>query len=131
MKRRTLCLLMALAICLTTVGNTLALGNDAEQPQPRRGAITLYCGLDNLGNGNFRARATIETGGTETLSVNFTLYKVVGSSEQYVTSGSKSNVVGTKATASKTVALSSGTYHLYCFGSGNTVSGSHDCYYYI
>ncbi len=131
MKKRTLCFLMALLICLATAGNTLALAHDSEAPQPRRGAITLYCGLDNFGNGNYRARATIETGGIETLSVNFTLYKVVNGSEQFVTSGSKSNVVGTEATASKIVALSSGTYRIYYSGSGNTVSDSDSSDFFV
>lgn len=123
-KRRIVCLLLVCAICLTTFGSSLALGNGPERTaQQTRGAIGLTYGLTNLGNGKYRAWATIETLSVESLSVSFTLYRIVNGSQQYVTSGSASGS-GTTKTASKTVTLSSGTYLIVASGSGNTTSGS-------
>ena len=129
MKRRVISVTLVLMMCFFLCGGALAQSSDDAVPQPR-GAITLYAGLDNLGGGSYRPRATIETGSSESLSVSFTLYKVVGGSEQYITSGSNSGT-GRKVTASKTVSLSSGTYRIYYSGSGNTVSDSDNRLFYI
>ena len=132
MKRKLVCLVIVMVICLGAIGQTFALASDNSEviaPEPR-GAITLYPGLDSLGGGRYRARATIETGAVESLSVSFTLYKVVGGVEQYITGKSESANTD-DLTASRTVALSSGTYHMYYSGSGNTVSDNADRYYVI
>lgn len=130
-KKRMICLLLALVICLTTVGSTMALGNKMNTTaQQTRGAISLSYGLTNLGNGTYRPWATIETLSTESLSVSFTLYRIVNGARQYVTSGSATGS-GTELTASKTVTLSSGTYLLVASGSGNTTTGSGSRYYSI
>lgn len=129
MKQRLISIVLVLMMCCLICGNALAQSSDDAAPQPR-GAITLYAGLDNLGGGSYRPRATIETGSSESLYVSFTLYKVVDGDEVYITSDSNRGT-GRKVTASKIVSLSSGRYHMYYSGSGNTVSGSDDRYFQI
>lgn len=130
-KKRMICLLLVLVICLTTVGSTLALGNKMDTTaQQTRAAIGLSYGLTNLGNGQYRPWATVETLSVESLSVSFTLYRIVNGTQQYVTSGSATGS-GTEITASKTVILSSGTYLIVASGSGNTTSGSGSRYYSV
>lgn len=130
-KKRMICLLLVLVICLTTVGSTLALGNKMDTTaQQTRAAIGLSYGLTNLGNGQYRPWATVETLSVESLSVSFTLYRIVNGTQQYVTSGSATGS-GTEITASKTVTLSSGTYLIVASGSGNTTSGSGSRYYSV
>lgn len=120
MKRRLACMLLALAICVTTMGSTFAMGKDEFDPTPIQpmGAITLTASLSKT-----RATATIKTTSSESLSVSFTLYRISNGSEVYVTSGSNSGN-GTIVTASKSVSLSSGTYKMYYSGSGDATSAS-------
>lgn len=130
-KKRMICLLLTLVICLTTAGSTMALGNKMDTTaQQTRGAVDLSYGLTNLGNGKYRPWATIETLSTESLSVSFTLYRIVNGARQYVTS-SRASGSGTEKTASKAVTLSSGTYLVVASGSGNTTSGSGSRYYSV
>ncbi len=118
MKRRLACMLLALAICVTTMGSTFAMGKDEFDPIQPMGAITLTASLSKT-----RATATIKTTSSESLSVSFTLYRISNGSEVYVTSGSNSGN-GTIVTASKSVSLSSGTYKMYYSGSGDATSAS-------
>lgn len=120
MKRRLACMLLALAICVTTMGSALAIEKEEFDPTPIQpmGAITLTASLSKT-----RATATIKITSSESLSVSFTLYRISNGSEVYVTSGSNSGN-GTIVTASKSVSLSSGTYKMYYSGSDDTTSAS-------
>lgn len=120
MKRRLACMLLALAICVTTMGSALAIEKEEFDPTPIQpmGAITLTASLSKT-----RATATIKTTSSESLSVRFTLYRISNGSEVYVTGGSNSGN-GTIVTASKSVSLSAGTYKMYYSGSGDTTSAS-------
>jgi hypothetical protein len=130
-KKRMICLMLALIICFAAVGSTYALGDDLNTTAPQtRGAIGLSYGLSSLGNGRYRPWATVETATVESLYVSFTLYRIVNGTRQYVTSASASGS-GVEKTASKTVTLSSGTYLIVAYGSGNTTSGSGSRYYSI
>lgn len=128
MKKRMVALLLALMLMLCVSGSTLALGPDDEESAGDgtvgiMAAVSLSSGLTHVSGSSYRPWATASTATSDTLSVSFKLYRVVGGTLTLVASASKS-ATGTSVTASKSVTLSAGSYRLVSTGTSSTATVS-------
>ena len=114
MKKRVLILVLVALVCLAFCSAAYA-----------RGGLGCY---SSVKSGN--SYATIEAFSTENLYVQFNVYKIVGGSEVFQTSGSSSKT-GISVTAKSTKSLTSGNYVMYIYGYGNTTTVNTTRYYSI
>ena len=119
--KKLLVICLAAMIGLSCLTPALALDND-DVVYPR-GGVALSSDMPKVtGTSNqYNPYAVARPGRPEQVSVGFTLYKVVNGSEVYVTSASNSGK-STYVRAEDFVNLSSGTYKLYAYYQGETVS---------
>ena len=116
--KKLLVICLAAMICISCLTPALALDND-DVVYPR-GGVALSSDMPKV-TGTSNPYAVARPGRPEQVSVGFTLYKVVNGSEVYVTSASNSGK-STYVRAEDFVNLSSGTYKLYAYYQGETVS---------
>lgn len=112
--------LMCLSFCGTVLAAGYAVAGNAVEP---RGIISLSSGMPKVtGTANkYNPWAGASAGMPEQITVGFTLYKVVNGREEYVTSNSNSGH-SSYVEAESYVNLSSGTYKLYAYYTGETKS---------
>ena len=117
--------MMCLAICAPAMA-------DATTVVQPRGIIGLSSGLPKVsGTANqYNPWAGARAGLPEQISVGFTLYKVVNGQEIYVTSASNTDRA-IYVEAEDFVNLSSGTYKLYAYYTGETQNDSNVTTYVI
>lgn len=127
MKKRFICLVLILMLCLSFSGTAFAASDTEIMP---RAAVGLSSGLTHVSGSTYKPWASATAYLPEDVTVGFTLYKKVDGSYTYVTSGSASKD-GTSVKAEKTVTLSSGSYKLYAWYRGETQSGGTNKYYEI
>lgn len=106
MKRKVLCIALALLMCMMVTLPTFADG-EAETPLDRAG-VTASFGLKNISGSTYKMWAIIKNPLTVSISAKLSLYDA---SYNYITSVS---TVSSSLTIplSKYVTLSSGTYHV-------------------
>lgn len=121
MKRRFVSLVIVMLICLSLVGNTLALNSDEAIVQPMS-SISVTCGLTASGS-QYKVWSKTQVSFSGDLTASVSLYQVINGSEVFITSASAS-ATGTTVTASKLRTLSSGTYKVYGSGTSGSSSGS-------
>lgn len=114
MKKRIIAFTLVLMICLAFSSAAFA-----------RGALSCQ---SNAQSGN--SYATLRSFSPETLYIQFSLYKIENSREVFQCSASN-NGSGTSVTARSTKALSSGSYVMYIYGTGDTVTYTDTRYYTI
>lgn len=107
MKKRIATLLLVTVFCLTFCSVALA-----------EGSLSVTASVTKS-----RSACTVSTMTTESLYVSYSLYQVVGTTETFITSASAS-ATDKSATASSTKALTSGTYKMYIYASGNTTDSN-------
>ncbi len=106
MRKKVLCIALALLMCMMVTAPTFA--NSSADIPPERAMITASYGLKNISGSTYRMWAKINNPTGATVSVTLTLYDA---SYNYITSvGTTSS--NTLISLSKNVTLSSGTYHL-------------------
>ena len=127
MKKHFICLALVLILCLSLGGTAFAAADTGIVPLA---TVGLSSGLTHVSGSTYRPWASATTLLPEDITVGFTLYKLVDGSYTYVTSGS-ANTYGTYIKAQKTVTLSSGSYKLYAWYTGETQSGGTNKYYTI
>ncbi len=106
MKRKVLCIALALLMCMMVTLPTFA--DDSAETPPERAPITATFGLKHISGSTYKMWATIFNPTEVSVHVTLTLYNV---------SYSQIASIGTTSTnmtinLSKKVTLSSGTYHL-------------------
>lgn len=106
MKKKVLCIALALVMCMMLIPHTFA-DNDAE-PLPERAWITASFGLKNISGSTYKMWAVLNNPEGATVVVTLKLYDA---SYNYITG------IGTTSSnpiisLSKNMTLSSGTYHL-------------------
>ena len=106
MKRKVLCIALALLLCMMVALPTFADG-EADTPPERAGIIASF-GLKQVSGSTYKMWARLNNPTEATVHVTLTLY---GSSYNYVASVSKTSSY-ILITLNKNVNLSSGTYHL-------------------
>lgn len=116
MKKRLILFLVTMILCLL-------ISSPAFATMAPCGIIGLSSGLSHVSGSTYNAWASVQALQDESISVSFTLYKENGNTLTYITSGS-SSTDGTYTIAQKRVTLSSGTYKLYAYCSGDTQSYS-------
>ncbi len=106
MKRKCLCLILALLMCLSLTVPTFA---DAEKPEPQERA-NVYCTfrLTHVSGSTYRMRATVNNPDRALLTVLLVLYDSGNNPIESVTAVSSDLTIS----LSKNVSLSSGTYRL-------------------
>lgn len=125
MKRKVLCLALALLMCMMVTLPTFA-DNEADTP-PERAAITFSFGLTHTSGSMYRMWAHITNLNGEQVTVVLKLMN--GSHIKLVSIGTVSSE--TSFYISQEVSLLPGTYYLRISLSGNTVSRSAEKTYYI
>lgn len=106
MKKKVLCIALALLMCMMVTAPTFA-DSEAETP-PERADITVSFGLKHISGSTYRMWAIINNPMEVSVHATITLYDA---SYNYITSISKTSSNPT-IRLSKDVSLSSGTYHL-------------------
>lgn len=106
MKRKVLCIALALLMCMMVTAPTFADG-EAETP-PERAGITVSFGLKHLSGSNYRMWAKINNPAQVSVYAKLTLYD---SSYNPIASVHTTSTY-VLITLSKDVTLSSGTYYL-------------------
>ncbi len=106
MKRKVLCIALALLMCMMVTAPTFA--DDSAETSPERASISVSFGLRNVSGTTYKMWAIINNPERVTVVATLTLYDA---SYNYITSISKTSSNPT-ITLSKNVTLSSGTYHL-------------------
>jgi len=127
MKRRIICLTLIFILCLSFTGTAFAATEGVIVPN---GAVGFSSGLTQVSGSSYRPWASASPVLSEDVTVGFTLYKSVGGSWTYVTSGNSSGY-GTLVKAQTTVTLSAGSYKLYAWYTGETQSDGVNKYYTI
>jgi methionine-rich copper-binding protein CopC len=117
-KKRITCFVLAVMLCLTVGGTALAATRGGITPY---GSVKLRSGMPKVSTNTYKPWASVTTTLSEDLEVGFRLYKVVGNSEELITSKSVSDT-DTFVKAEKEVTLSPGTYRLYAWCEGETQS---------
>ncbi len=125
MKRKVLCIALALLMCMMVTVPAFA-DEDAKTP-PERGVVTVTYSLDHNSGSSYKMWATIRNLAGENIIANLILYDA---SYNYITSVSRTSS-STVFTISKNVTLSSGTYHLLLYYVGDTVTDSSQITYHI
>ena len=127
--KKFLGLCLAVMMCLSICASAMADATTIVQPQ---GLIGLSSGLPKVsGTANqYNPWAGARAGLPEQISVGFTLYKVVNGQEIYVTSASNTDRA-IYVEAEDFVNLSSGTYKLYAYYTGETQNDSNVTTYVI
>ncbi len=125
MKRKVLCIALALLMCMMVTVPAFADG-DADTP-PDRAPISISYGLRHKTGSTYKMWATIRNLGEENIIANLILYDA---SYNYITSVS---VTSSDSIFSfgKNVTLSSGTYHLELYYEADTSSGTSEKTYNI
>lgn len=129
MKKRLLAFAMVLAICLSIAGTALAEPKLQLVITPRS-AVVFSSGISHVSGSNYTVWASAGPVLPEQVTVGFSLYKVVGSVQSFITSDSASGY-GYYVYADKTVSLSAGRYKLNAWYIGETESGSSAGYYNV
>ncbi|MDD4311785.1 MAG: hypothetical protein PHW41_04815 [Eubacteriales bacterium] len=122
MKKKLLSALVFL-FCLAFTGSTFALEPDSKDaaPSATRSTLSVNCGLSSSGGSTYLAWASATSSVSETITVRYRLYRVVGSTLTLVSSSS-STATGTSAYVSKPVTLSAGSYRLVASATGSVSS---------
>jgi hypothetical protein len=106
MKRKVLCIALALLMCMMVTLPTFADG-EADTP-PERAEITAVFGLKHISGSTYRMWAILKNPNTANIQATLALYDV---SYNYITSVSTTSSSIT-ISLNKYVTLSSGTYHI-------------------
>lgn len=123
MKKRIVCILLAMAIALCSFGFVQA-KDSADAVELTRGALTLSGGLRNVSGRTYTLWATVTASTTENLYVRARLYRVENGAEILVKTVSYS-ATATSCTASGSVTVPTGyAYVVKLYASGNTTSVS-------
>lgn len=125
MKRRFICFVVVFLLCLSFWGTAFAAGEITPMA-----AVGLSSGLTHVSGSTYKPWASATAFLPEDVAVGFTLYRMVDGSYTYVTSGSADSN-GTYVIAQKNITLSTGSYKLYAWYTGETQSGSSNKYYTI
>lgn len=115
MKRKVLCIALALLMCMMVTLPTFA--DDSEENMPTRVEIGASFGLKHISGSTYKMWAKINNPNGATVSVTLVLYDA---SYNYI-AGIGTTSSNTTISISKNVTLSSGTYHLQL---SYTVNGS-------
>jgi len=107
MKKKVLCIALALLMCMMVTLPTFADGS-AETPL-ERAEITASFGLKNISGSTYKMWARISNPTQASVSATLTLYDVSYNSVASVSTTSSSLLIG----LNKNVSLVSGTYHLW------------------
>lgn len=106
MKKRALCIALALLLCLSVTVSAFADG-DAETP-PERALITAVYGLKHISGSTYKMWAQLDNPTGASVSTTLALYDA---SYNYITSVGKTST-SSSIGLGKNVTLSSGIYHL-------------------
>lgn len=106
MKRKVLCIALALLMCMTAAVPTFADG--AEETPPEKSGITFDFGLTHISGSTYRMWAIINNPQGANVTAVLILYNALYLPISIVNTASSS----TSIYMSKNVTLSSGTYHL-------------------
>lgn len=106
MKRKVLCIALALLMCMMVTLPTFADG-DAETP-PERADITASFGLKHISSSTYRMWARISNPTSATVTAILTLYDASYNPIRSIGTTSSNTLIGLNAD----VSLSSGTYYL-------------------
>jgi hypothetical protein len=129
MKKRLFALVMVLTFCLSMAGTAYAEPMTQLAITPMS-AVGLSSGLQKVSGSTYNVWASANPVLPENVTVGFTLNRVVGSIETYVTSAYTSGDRYYVA-VQKNVSLSAGRYKLSAWYIGETESGSSVGYYTI
>lgn len=124
MKKKLFSTLLFL-FCLAFSGSTLALAPDSDDVSPNaiESTLTVNCGLSSSGGSTYVAWASASSSVSETITVSYRLYRVVGTTLTLVSSGSSTST-GTSAYVSKPVSLSTGSYRIVASATGSVSSSA-------
>ena len=124
MKKKLFSTLLFL-FCLAFSGSTFALAPDSDDVSPDATEFTLSvnCGLSSSGGSTYLAWASASSSVSETITVSYRLYRVVGTTLTLVSSGSSTST-GTSAYVSKSVTLSAGSYRIVASATGSVSSSA-------
>ena len=115
MKRKVLCIALALLMCMIVSMPTFA---DSEaETLPDRAAITYSFGLDHVSGSTYKMRAKVFNLANEEVTVGLILYDV----SYHVIDSCYTVSTNSIINLSKNVTLSSGVYHLRISVKGDTV----------
>ena len=106
MKKKVICIALALLICM--MGTLPTLADDSAETLPERASVTATFGLKHISGSTYRMWATISNPMGISVHATLTLYNV--SYTQIASIGTTST--NSTINLSKNVTLSSGTYHL-------------------
>ena len=106
MKRKVLCIALALLMCMMVTLPTFA--DDSAETPPERASITVSYGLKHISASTYRMWAKIYNPQEVTVSAKLTLYDASYHQIASVSKTSSNPIIN----LSKSVTLSSGTYHL-------------------
>lgn len=106
MKRKVLCIALALLMCMTVTLPAIADGS-SETP-PERASVSATFGLKNVSGSIYRMWAKISNPLGVSVHATLTLYNVSYSSIASVNTTSTNTIIN----LSRNITLSSGTYHL-------------------
>lgn len=116
--KKSLSICLVMLMCLFICTTALAASERNITPQ---GIIGLSCGMPKVSGNQYNPWASATAGLPEQITVGFSLYRVAGGSEVYVTSASKS-ANSNYVEAEDYVTLSAGTYKMYSYYVGETKS---------
>ncbi len=127
MKKKWLCLVLALLMCMAVTVPSFAAADADADTQPDRAAISVSFGLDHVSGSTYKMWARVLNPAAEQVTVNLVLYDASYNVVDSIYAISSKVIF----TISKNKTLSSGTYHLRVTVIGNTVSSTYEKNYSI
>lgn len=126
MKKKVLCVVLALLMCTMVSLPTFADG-EADTPEQNRTALVVYAGLTHVSGSMYDMWAEVFNPAEESVHINLQLFN--GSYIRLISIGTTSTEILFGIT--REVSLLPGTYHLRVTYSGATVSDAFEKHYYI
>lgn len=116
---------LVMVLCLCFSGSSLALVPDSDEisPEAIESTLSVNCGLSSTGGSNYLVWATATSSVTETITVSYRLYRVVGTTLTLISSASNT-ATGTSVSVSRTVSLSAGSYRVVATATGSISSSA-------
>ncbi len=123
MKKRMLCVLMAIVFCFASISAVQAA--DTEKIESEKGALFYTFALEQNDDGTHCMWATVTTSFPEMIIVRLRLYRMVSGFEIFIVESPKVVKNGTYCHVERDIRLVTGdTYILELIASGDTTSGT-------
>lgn len=125
MKKKVLCIVLVLLMCLSAT--VPAYAEDSAEIQPERALITAAFGLKQISGSTYKMWAKINNPMGVFVYAKLTLYNISYSSIASISTSSTNTIIS----LSKNVTLSSGTYHLILIITADGTTRSYEKTYTI